>query len=439
MRNIFILFLLTGFIQSCDTSPQIEGSSSFVIGQKITVELKKGEDLTANQFKIIDAMGNLFPSSNEFLEYQYLEKNKFSFRIPPGIANGDAVLEVGSKDGSYSLDIHIHRGIAYVDGSGMLKMISKGYPDKVLREVSVDSGDVKLKIINKKSDIITLSLTTGRIDWLILDTEKTSSFGLKVPSTKIETDTEGVNAIPSDVVGVEKGLVIATNKGLGGLAIRSAGSGTDVLFDSWISNIASFTAVDISTPDDEVQTKILVAVGGSNQNESVMVAMDADSLPRSTTIKKSWILSADDSSVSDVCISVDGNLAAAVIPNSNTLSLVNISESSSEPVPSTLSECQMPLEVFFVDSNQKVAVLCEGNYAVQFFTISGTTANPGNLLTVGNAENKPRTMYYSDESKLLYIASDLGIQFIDTSSSNPSVQTIPGTESLNLTSFVVQP
>ncbi|MGM0598155.1 MAG: hypothetical protein ACQES9_14070 [Myxococcota bacterium] len=439
MRNIFILFLLIGFIPSCDTSPQLDGPTSFIIGQKVTVELKKGEGLSANQFKIVDAMDNVFPISNEYLEYQYLENNKFTFRIPPGIANGDAVLEVGHKNGSYSLDIHIYRGIAYVDGSGMLKMISKEYPDKVLREISVDPGDVKLKLINKKSEIITLSLTTGRIDWLIPDTEKTSTFGLKVPSTKIETNTEGINAIPNDVIAVEQGLVIATNKGLGGLAINSAGSGTEITFDSWISDLVSFTGVDISTPTDEEQTRRLVAVGGNDQDESILIAMDADSLPKSDTSKDDWSLSDVDSSVSDVCISVDGSLAAAVIPNSNTLSLVNISDPFSDAVPSPLSECQMPLEVFFVDSNQKLAVLCGHNYAVQFFAISGTTANPGNLFTVGNAENKPKTMYYSDESKLLYIASDLGIQFIDTSSSNPSVQTIPGTEDLNPTSFIVQP
>jgi hypothetical protein len=440
LKTIIILatFALASVLGSCDNTPQISGPQSFVIGQQITIDLTKGEELIENDFTLIDADDKEYLFDNPDIEYVYIGKNNFSFRIPAGAADGEATLKIGSKGDTYSLTITIYRGIVYSDGSGLLKLSGINSPATVLKSAPITQEKAIIKLVDNHSSIIVLSPESGQLDWFLVDSKDSSKFVLKIPSFKIETSTQGINANPNDVVATDPFLILATDVGVGIVKAQSFGVGSDISFENWVSQDADFKSVSKSEIDSN-ELFTYAAVGGTDINSSIMIWFKSDALLQPTPAYNMVTLSSDAATVSDVTVSQNGRFAAAVIPSESKLYLVEISQSNPVPVATVIENCNNPTALEFVNNSERVVVLCEGSNSVQMFNVSGTTANPFQTLSVGSNENPPTNIFHSADGKLYISIKNGGLYVFDATSSNPSIEEIPNSSSLNADSFIIQP
>ena len=428
---VFVAFFMT-FFSACDSSVQISGSRSYVVGQPITIQVSRGSDFLEGQFKIIDAKGTVHTPISSLMNYVFIDSKRFSFRIPPLIASGSAVMEINSTSGPYKVDIQLFRGFVHGDGQGNLYMRSIDDPTHILRRGSIGSGSYQLRLLDEKSRFVAFSSTDGRIDWLSVDNSDTSRFGVVAPSLTIATTTPGVNAKPSDVLVLERGLVVATDRGIGTLELHTSGTGTEITFGSWVSQDGAFSSLDISS-----NPATIVAAGSRGGFESILLVFAADPFPSANSTRDIITLSTENPNVSDVAISRSGAYAAAVVPALNRLFLVEIG--SRNVVPTNLVGCQNPQNVLFAAQDQRLAVLCVDSKSVELFSVSGTTATPYRTLAVGTQDKRPISMFY-DTSGLLYIAlQNGGVQVVDTGSSNPTVAVVEGFDSIVAGSFFIQP
>ncbi len=417
---------------ACDSSIRVTGSRNYVVGQPVTVHVARGSDFIEGQFKIVDSGGTVHTPISSLMNYVFIDSKRFSFRIPPLVASGPAIMEIGSTSGPYKVDIHIFRGFVHGDGQGNLYMRSMDEPSRILRRGTIGTGSYQLRLLDEKSRFVAFSSTDGRIDWLSVDSSDTSRFGVVAPSLTIATSTPGVNAKPSDVLVLARGLVVATDRGIGTLELRTSGTGTEITFGSWVSQDGAFSALDISADPG-----VIVAAGARGVAESFLLVFAADPFPTASSSQSSITLSTETTSVSDVAVSRSGAYAAAVAPALNRLFLVEIA--SRNVVPTNITGCQNPKNVQFVAGDQRLAVLCMDSKSVELFSVSGTTATPYRTLAVGTQDKKPISMFY-DSSGILYIALENGgLQLLDAGSSNPSVSQVEGFDSIVAGSFFVQP
>lgn len=426
-----LMFLIFGLI-ACDSSVQVSGARNYVVGQPITIHVSRGSDFIEGQFKIVDARGTVHTPISSLMSYVFIDSKHFSFRIPPLVASGPAVMEIGSTSGPYKVDIHLFRGFVHGDGQGNLYMRSMDDPTRILRRGTIGAGAYQLRLLDEKSRFVAFSSSDGRIDWLSVDNSDTSRFGVVAPSLTIATNTPGVNAKPSDVLVLSSGLVVATDRGIGTLVLNTTGSGTEITFGSWVSQVGAFSALDISADP----SKKIVAAGSRGVTDGILLIFPADPFP-TQAMDEPIVLSTETTNISDVAVSRSGAYAAAVAPSLNRLFLVEIA--SRNVVPTNISGCQNPQNVQFVAGDQRVAVLCVDSKSVELFSVAGTTATPYRTLAVGTESKRPISMFY-DTSGLLYIAlQDGGLQVLDAGSSNPSVSVVDGFDSIIAGSFFVQP
>jgi len=442
MKNIFqslVSLVLLSLLISCDASPQISGPKNYVIGQPVTIRVEQGSNFVEGQFKIVDSEGGIFtPTTSPAMEYNFIGGKEFSFRVPPFVAAGSATLEIGSTSGPYRIDVNLYRGFVSGDGAGNVTMYSLDNPGKVLRRGQMGIGTYQLRLLNDQSQFVAFSPTDGRIDWLSVDNSDTSKFGVVAPSLSIASDTPGVNARPSDILALTRGLVVATDRGVGTLLVSAVGSGTEVTFGSWISQAASFNALDVSDVLSEGAGARIVAAGAvGTTTESVLVVFNSVPFPTNNSTKVQITLTAESANVSDVAIARSGAYIAAVNPDLNRLFLVEFD--SRNVVPTDITGCQNPRSLQFVAGDQRLAVLCVNSRTLELFSVSGTTATPYRSIQVGAETKKPIALYY-DVSGLLYISLEGGgLQAIDAGSSNPEVVSIAGFDGIIAGSFFIQP
>ncbi|MBU1243577.1 hypothetical protein KKD52_15145 [Myxococcota bacterium] len=441
MKNIISLFafsLLLLLQVSCDSSPQVSGPKNLVIGQPVTIHVQQGSNFVEGQFKIVDSEGGIFTPTTSLMEYSFFSGKEFSFRVPPNVATGPAKLEIGSTSGPYKIDVNLYRGFVTGDGAGNVVMYSIDNPRKVLRRGSMGIGTYQLRMLNDQSNFVAFSPTDGRIDWLSVDNSDTSTFGVVAPSLSIASDTPGVNAKPSDILALSRGLVVATDRGVGTLLVNSVGAGTEVSFGSWISQAAAFNAVDISDVISEgAGARIVVAGAVGATTESVLVVFNSVPFPTNNSTKVQISLTTDGANVTDVAIARSGAYIAAVNPDLNRLFLVEFD--SRNVVPTDITGCQNPRSLQFVAGDQRLAVLCVNSKTLELFSVAGTTATPYRSLPVGSDTKKPLALYY-DASGLLYISlEEGGLQVVDAGSSNPEVSSVAGFDSVIAGSFFIQP
>jgi hypothetical protein len=436
-------FLLCAFVPllalaACDSSPQVSGPKSFVIGQPVTIRVEQGSNFVENQFKIVDSEGGIFTPSTSNMEYAFAGPKEFSFRVPPHVATGRATLEIGSSSGPYKITATLHRGFVTGDGAGNVTMHSLDTPSKVLRRGTMGIGSYQIRLLNDQSHFVVFSPTDGRIDWLSVDNPDTSKFGVVAPSLSIASDTPGVNARPADILALSRGLIVATDRGVGTLLVSSVGSGTEVTFGSWISQAAAFTALDISEVLSEGAGARVVAAGSvTSTGESVLVVFNSVPFPTNNSTKVQISLTAENANVSDVAIARAGAYIAAVNPDLNRLFLVEFD--SRNVVPTDLTGCQGPRNLQFVAGDQRLAVLCVDSKTIELFSVAGTTATPYRSLAVGTDTKKPIALYY-DPAGLLYVSlEEGGLQVVEAGSSNPVVTDVPGFDGIVAGSFFIQP
>ena len=282
------------------------------------------------------------------------------------------------------------------------------------------------------------SFTDGRIDWLSVDNADTSKFGVVAPALSIASDTPGVNARPADILALSRGLIVATDRGVGTLLVSAAGSGTEVTFGSWISQAAAFNALDISEPLSEGAGARIVAAGAVGATtEAVLVVFNSVPFPTNNSTKVQISLTAENANVSDVAIARSGAYIAAVNPDLNRLFLVEFD--SRNVVPTDITGCQGPRSLQFVAGDQRLAVLCVNSRTLELFSVAGTTATPYRSLQVGTETRRPIALYY-DPSGLLYISlEEGGLQVVEAGSSNPEITDVPGFDGIIAGSFFIQP
>jgi hypothetical protein len=324
------------------------------------------------------------------------------------------------------------------DGDGNVTMVSVDNPGKVLRRGSMGVGSYQLRLLNDKTNFVAFSPTDGRIDWLSVDNSDTSKFGVVAPSLSIASDTPGVNAKPSDILALTRGLVVATDRGVGTLLVNSVGAGTEVTFGSWISQAAAFKAIDISEPISEGAGARIVAAGAVGATtDSVLVVFNSVPFPTNNSTKVQITLTNEGANVTDVAISRSGVYIAAVNPDLNRLFLVEFD--SQNVVPTNLAGCQNPRSLQFVAGDQRLAVLCVNSKTLELFSVAGTTATPYRSLSVGSETKRPIALYY-DRSGLLYISLEGGgLQVVEAGSSNPEISSVAGFDGVVAGSFFIQP
>ncbi|MBU1219183.1 hypothetical protein KKF34_19075 [Myxococcota bacterium] len=434
-----ILIIISALIfSSCDDSPRVYGPTTFVVGQQVTVEMTKGSTLKENGFSIIDSSGQIFTSSNPLVEYEWIGKNEFSFRIPSGIASGKGVIKVEGSSEIYSLDLNLIRGLIWSDSVGTLTLSDMNLPANEVKTAQVGEGYNIIRIIDEQSRIVVLSPASGQIDYFTMDGEDQRSMGLFAPSLVLQSTTQGINAQPVDVIAIPSGLVIAADKGIAGIKVVNAG-GTTTTFDSWIYSDGATRSLDISGEyinSEQDTVKLIAAAGVNAANESVIILFELRTFPRASTPKDVIVLSSD-SNVSDVAVNEGGTHAAAVIPTENTLYLVNTSTQS--VVPTNISDCSQPTAVEFVAGGEKIAILCSGSDSVQVYTVSGTTANHFKTISAGTTDNHVAGMFYAADGRVYVSLEKGGIVYFDASSSNPVLQELPNSSFIKSSSFVVQP
>lgn len=441
MKKTSFLMCALGWLLSlaaCDSSPQVSGPKSFVIGQPVTIRVEQGSNFVESQFKIVDSEGGIFTPSTSNMEYTFVGPKEFSFRVPPFVASGKATLEIGSSSGPYKIEATLHRGFVTGDGAGNVTMHSVDAPSKVLRRGAMGVGSYQIRLLNAKSQFVVFSPTDGRIDWLSVDNPDTSKFGVVAPSLSIASDTPGVNARPSDILALSRGLIVATDRGVGTLLVSAVGSGTEVTFGSWISQAAAFTAMDMSAVLSEgAGARVVTAGAVGSTGEAVLVVFNSVPFPTNNSTKVQIPLTSENSNVSDVAIARAGAYIAAVIPELNRLFLVEFD--SRNVVPTNLTGCQGPRSLQFVAGDQRLAVLCVNSKTLELFSVAGTTATPYRSLAVGTDTKKPLALYY-DPSGLLYVSlEEGGLQVVEAGSSNPVVTDVPGFNGIVAGSFFIQP
>ncbi len=436
LRVLLATLAVLAFV-ACDSDPRVTGPKNYIIGQPVTIRVEKGSNFVEGQFKIVDAENGIFTPTSSSMDYRFNSGKEISFRIPPHVAEGPATFEIGSTSGPYRIDVNLFRGFVSGDGSGNLIMRSIGTPSRVLRRGSMGEGIYQLRMLSDQGSFVVFSPAEGRIDWLSIDSSDTSRFGIVAPSLSIASDTPGVNAKPADILALTRGLVVATDRGVGTLLVSAVGSGSEVTFGSWISQAASFTSLAISSVLSEGTGARIVAAGGTGGSESVLVVFNSVPFPSNNSTKVQIPLTDESSNVTDVAIGANGQYMAAVVPDLNRLFLVEFS--SRNVVPTTLGSCQNPRMLRFVAGDQRLAVLCVNSKTLEIFSVSGTTATPFRSLDVGTSTKNPLAMYY-DPSGLLYVSlQNGGLQVIEAGSSNPSVVTVPGFENVTAASFFIQP
>jgi hypothetical protein len=455
-RLLVLLILIFPFV-SCDDSAQTSGPTTYVIGQPLTVSLEKGESLIENKFKLTDSNGVVFDPSNPLLQYVWLGKNKFSFRIPPGIAAGKAKVEVESEGSPYSYDVNIIRGIVYSDTDGYLNLVSLDNPEKMYRTSLIGTGELVVRVVNDESEIVVMSKNVGRIDWFSIDSVDNSIFGIKVPSLSLGSGTTGFNAVPQDTIALPRGLLIATDSGIAGIGIEESGSGgSEIVFDSWLINEGDFKALDVSGPIETVDgtnNKRIVSVGTTTDGSLILYKVDtiySEWLPDNRTDNATTYFLMDASGISDVTISRNGENAVVVSEESDSFFLIDLevvrtgiitgfTTSLFEPASCGNCDCKIPIAVSFIDDDTKIAVLCNGSNSVAIYRIQGTTANHEANVTVGSDANPPVSMFVTSDNMAYISLQNGGIISFNSASSNISPSFIYGTEDIATSSFIIQP
>ncbi|MBN2724213.1 MAG: hypothetical protein JXR95_09100 [Deltaproteobacteria bacterium] len=435
MKKLLPLILFV-FFAGCDDSPRIYGPSTFAIGQKVTVTLTQGSELVESEFRFTDSSGKVFTPDDDALEYEYLGKNKFSFRVPAGVVSGDATLEMKGKTETYKINFRIIRGIIWSDGSGVLSLSDIDEPSSVFKTMNIGTGDNIIRVVDEKSRIVILSPETGQIDYLMVDSKDYDTFGVYATSITLQSTTQGVNASPTDVLAIDNGLVVSADRGICGVKILTIPDNA-ISFDSWIYSEGEVRALDISDSIDENGTKVIAAAGLDANDFSILMTFNSLPFPRTASDKNIVILSEDDSTVSDVSISPDAVYAAAVIPSSDSLYLVNTS--TSNVVKTTLSDCLSPTHVDFVNAGERIAVLCSGSDTVQLFDVNGTTPTHFKTITAGSSTNHVSGMFYSSDEYVWVSLAKGGLVYLDSTSSNPVLNSLEGSDSIKSPSFVIQP
>ena len=431
-RNVLVIGgLLTAVLAACETSPKVEGSQRFVVGQRVTLELDADDPFVLDEFLLTDSTGAQYDHNSSALDYEFVSTKVISFTVPKGIASGVATLSVGAKGRDpYVFSVEIVRLLGVLDVAGEVTFVDLDAPSRKYSSYTVGTGSGSIALSAEGDRLLAIAAATGELHFLAFGPKGVEPFA---PSVMLAQGLRRGALLQS-------GAVVASDRGVA--YISQLPNGTLVL-DRWLETgpVGSLAAA----PAEGRVVAIGSTVDASSVNQlhaiyTSVVPPQLDDIPVA--------LGGTAGGLTDVAITPDGVLAVALNTLDNTVTEVLVGTTTDALPPVTLPDGNLgPNRVVASPGSDWLAVVCQTTKSVVLYPIvSGALDYTG--ATSYNVD--PRAgdpvagkgavdAAFAPGDLLLLLLSDGAITRIDLGQDPAEISMLREAQDTNGTALVIQP
>lgn len=421
--------LLGSVAIACTTDPKIQGPTRMVVGQRVTVELERGNRFVEGELGITDGTGFTYSATDPLLEYFFDTEQRIQFTVPYGIATGFASVSVGAQGrGPYVFDVEVVRLFGVLSVSGRLTFSDLDAPSRTYGTAQVGTGGGSITLSAEGDRIIGVTSGLGEVHFLELRADGLVPFA---PSVSLGFPLAG-GAL------VSTGALVAADRGVGYIERRFDGQ---LILNRWLDTGPTVAisaagdqgrAVSVGTTDEGTPTDVLHRI-------NVAVKPPILSPPR-------YLLGGSAGGVADVVITPLGESAVTVNTIDEQLTVANLLDPSqvlaNSPVP---AGCVKPTRLAMARRGNFLAVVCPGSKTVAVYAVES-----GGIGLIGTVDADPRTSDpalaqapvdagFAPPRLLLILLADGSVTRVDLQTDPITPVTLRGAEDTGASAILVQP